>query len=542
MATMTLDDVLKLDLDALNAETNFHSFYKEAWPIVEPGTEFLDNWHIECISEHLEACSKGEIGRLLINVPPRSGKSNQVSVCWPVWNWIRNPQSKWMFVSYSSLLATHHSVMRRNLINSSWFRRRWGRRFKMAEDQNLKAEFVNDKRGHMLALGMGGSSTGKGADVVVADDAHNPEEAASDSVREGQVDFFRTSMTTRLNDKKNGKIVIVMQRLHVKDLSGYAIEQGYHHLCLPATVAERKVISIPGSKKKYIREAGSILWPEREDEAALASIKRQMGSFAYAGQYMQSPAPEGGGRFKTDNCRSWVMDDSHQAYFLKTPGGGNRIVPVDQCSRFATLDIAGTKKKIGNDPDYSVLQIWDITPDYDMVLVEQWRDRVETPELIRQVTRLCRQYEAEFLITEKNGLGLPIVQTIRQKGIAVRGIQQNVEKTIRAGTAEIRHENGAVYFPEHALWRADLEHELALWPVGQFDDQIDALALAASYVQRIGGAVKNDEDRMYAIIKQEEEKRIDGELQKRQEQLVPKHHSFATGDDEYEGAGWRRIL
>ena len=151
----------------------------------------------------------GHIRRLLINVPPRSMKSLLVSVLWPTWEWIRWPGGRWIFACYADALATKHSVDRRTVLQSTWYQARWGDRIQLASDQNVKGEFQNTKRGVMLATSIGGSITGKGGDRIVADDLHNPLQAESDAQREAALSYFRQTLSTRLDNKKTGAIVVV---------------------------------------------------------------------------------------------------------------------------------------------------------------------------------------------------------------------------------------------------------------------------------------------------------------------------------------------
>src|SRR5262249_30647513 len=156
------------------------------------------------VCEYLEAVTAGECRHLLINLPPRSMKSLLVSVMWPTWEWIRRPGGRWIFASFADTLATKHSLDRRTIIQSSWYQSRCGDRVRLTDGQNAKAELQNTARGVMIATSVGGSVTGKGGDRIVVDDLHNPLQAESDAQRETAVTFYRTTLSTRLNDKKTG--------------------------------------------------------------------------------------------------------------------------------------------------------------------------------------------------------------------------------------------------------------------------------------------------------------------------------------------------
>ena len=285
-------------VDAEECRRSLSTFIRRAWPVIEPGTEYRHNWHIDAIAEHLEAVTRGEITRLLINMPPRYMKSIAVSIMWPVWEWMDRPTSRWMFATYAGSLSEDHSIARRAILQSPWFAERFGRRFHLTTD--LVTDLRNDQRGVMTATSFGGTATGKGGNRVVIDDPHNPKKAESDAERAETLRAFDRTFSNRLNDKKRDAIVVVMQRLHEKDVSARCLELGYVHLCLPAEAEGRTVISLP-SGREIVREDGELLWPEREGPSEIAAAKAAMGSYAYAGQYQQRPVPAGGGMFQ----RAW---------------------------------------------------------------------------------------------------------------------------------------------------------------------------------------------------------------------------------------------
>jgi predicted phage terminase large subunit-like protein len=286
------------DKDTIAAENSLEVFCRRAWHIVEPHTDYLDNWHIGYISEHLEAVTFEEILRLVINIPPRYMKSYIVTIFWPVWEWIHKPQLRYMFHSYSSSLMEDHSISRRMILESPWFQARWGDRFRIVDDMNRKDEFHNTERGMMIA---NHTSTGKGANRVIVDDPHKPDDANSDTIRDHQVGYFKGTLSTRLNNKKRDAIVVVMQRLHEKDVSAKALEMGFTHVKLPGIAKRRTVHIFPRTNRLKIRDVGDILWPEREGKDEHTAMKIALGSYGYAGQYDQDPAPAEGGIIK----RAW---------------------------------------------------------------------------------------------------------------------------------------------------------------------------------------------------------------------------------------------
>jgi hypothetical protein len=174
--TPNLRDIAAIQAELLKrrATQSLRAFVEWAWPILEPKTRFQANWHIYLLVEYLEAVSAGEIRRLVINIPPRYGKSLLVSVLWPCWEWIREPSKRWLFVSYTEALASRHSLDRRRLLTDGSYQRYWGEIVRLTRDQQTKTAFENNRRGMMVATSVGGSVTGMGGNRLILDDPHNP--------------------------------------------------------------------------------------------------------------------------------------------------------------------------------------------------------------------------------------------------------------------------------------------------------------------------------------------------------------------------------
>ena len=231
-------------LDQSLARDSLAEFVRQAWRIIEPTTPLLWNWHLDAICEHLEAVAEMDLLRLIVNLPPRSGKSLVTSVLWPAWVWTKQASTRWLCASYSASLAVKFSIDRRTVITSQWYQERWP--ILLAGDQNQKQEFMNDTRGHMIATSPSGTATGKGGEIIVGDDLQNPEMAESEAERRNVIRFFDETLSTRLDDKRSGRMVVIQQRTHQADLTGHLLEQGgWTLLCLPAEFERRTVISFP---------------------------------------------------------------------------------------------------------------------------------------------------------------------------------------------------------------------------------------------------------------------------------------------------------
>jgi predicted phage terminase large subunit-like protein len=303
---------LEIEQDYRACEKSLYRFFLSAWSVLEPNTPLYTNWHLEYVCEQLEQVTQGKTRRLIINVPPRSLKSTIATICWPVWEWISRPWERFMFASYSQALSTEHSMARRRLVESDWFRRRWGHLFSLEDDQNAKHYFKNDRTGHMYATSLGGSATGFGGNKILVDDPHNTKKAESDVERQQALEDFDKGLTSRPNDPKTGAIVVIMQRLHQEDLTGHLLKKnipGLVHVCLPTIAARNEDLIFPISGRIISRRTGDLLHSERLGPAEVAQAKLDLGSFGFAGQHQQEPAPLEGGLLKVANWRRYTPAD-----------------------------------------------------------------------------------------------------------------------------------------------------------------------------------------------------------------------------------------
>lgn len=451
---------------------SFTEFVKSAWPILEPSTPYMHNWHIELICEYLQLVTEGKIKRLIINIPPRYMKSLLVSVMWPVWMWIQKPYYRWISCSYSASLSLKHNLDRRNLIQSSWYQQHWGNVIKLSEDQNQKSEFQNTSRGYMVATSVGGTITGKGGNVIILDDPLNPQEALSDSLRGTCNNWIDQTLSTRLDDKKNGAIVVVMQRLHEMDPTGHLLqktgEEGmsdWRMLTIPAESNVRHVVRFPITHKKFYRNPGDILWPEREGKKELAVQKRAMGSYGYAGQYQQSPAPIGGGMIKTS---WWKFFDYHTL----------DLSHMDQWIQ--SWDMSFKSTKMGS---YVCGQVW-ARKGSNCYLLDQVRIRVDFPDAVKAVLKLVRKWpQCGAKLVEDKANGPAIISTLSDRVSGIIAMNPNSSKEARVSAISYLIEAGNVWIPQiiDFAWVDDFISECSKFPNSANDDQVDTMSQALSY-------------------------------------------------------------
>jgi predicted phage terminase large subunit-like protein len=446
------------------ARRDLYTFIELAWRILEPATPFRSNWHVGLLAEYLTAVTRNQITRLVINIPPRYGKSLIVSVFWPIWEWIQFPSRRWLFVSHSDTLAHTHSLSRRHVIEDPWFRDRFPH-VRLLKAQHAKAEFHNTRRGAMVALSMGGSITGKGGDRMIIDDPHSPDQAESDLQRQSTTDRFRITLSTRLNDKQHGAIVVVMQRLHVQDLSGVCLDLGFRHLCLPALAPRRTMIPLPISKTTLVREADEPLWPEREDRATLEGLRRTLGHYAFAGQYQQEPVPRSGGLFP----REWW------AYCHEAPTG-----PRTRIVQSWDLSFKG-----GDGSDF-VVGLVAVVDGAMVYIIDRFKAKASFSDTCKAIKTMRARYpETAAILIEEAANGAAVIDTLQKEIPGVIAVTPEGGKVARAHAVQAQLEARQVVLlsPYSAngelrpdrLWVPDLVDVCAAFPKGAHDDDVDAL-------------------------------------------------------------------
>lgn len=447
------------DIEAELASRHLAEFIPSAWHAIEPFTTYRPSWHIAAICEHLEAVVSGQIRNLLINMPPRMMKSLTVSVFFPAWLWITRPWTRFLYSSYSQDLATDHSLATRRVIESDWYQERWADRFAMAGDQNLKTRFENDHRGARIATSVGGTATGKGGDIVVVDDPHNVLQAESDAIRESTLLWWDRTMSTRLNDPKHGAKIIVMQRVHERDLSGHVLAQGgYEHLALPMEYEPTTHATGIGWRDPRT-EPGELLAPGRFGPQQVADAKVRLGSYAYAGQHQQRPAPAAGGIVKRDWWRSY------------------RAIPADMDDYLQSWDMTFRETDSGS---YVVGQVWG-KRGAERYLLDQVRARMDFPTAVQAVRNLTAKWpQATAKLVENKANGPAIVSSLRGQISGMIEVEPEGGKIARANAVAPQIEAGNVYLPDPTMapWVGDYVEEFAAFPNGAHDDQVDATTQA----------------------------------------------------------------
>src|SRR4051794_13843658 len=465
------------DLLAALLRTDLRYFVQKVFNTVLPGTVYLPNWHIDAIVYELMRVDAGENQRLLINQPPRSLKSICVSVAYVAWSLGHDPGGRIIVVSYSNDFAAELHRQFRMVIEAPWYQALFPG---MRAAKDTGTELVTTAGGSRYATSVGGTLTGRGADLIVIDDPLKAEDAMSEPARKRVIDWYGGTLVSRLNDKEKGPIVVVMQRLHEDDLAGHLLQlDGWHHLDLPAIALEDCEIRI-GRNKTFKRRTGDVLHANREDRAVLDRIKAETGSLMFSAQYQQRPIPLEGNLIKRD----WFRFYDH----LPAPGSREHIA-----QSWDTATMTGATN------DYSVCSTWRIIKN-DYYLVDVFRGRLQYPDLRRMVAGLAARHGSETVLIEDAGPGMMLLQDLQRDtpdGMPRPiGVKPEGSKADRMVAQSFKIEAGQVWLPAKAEWLDAFLLELLAFPQGKHDDQVDSISqflkwasMRSMYNDDIGGFI-----------------------------------------------------
>lgn len=482
------DDDIKREAAELGG--SLQKFIPAAWKLVEPAN-YISNWHIDALAEHLTAVTDGDIQDLLITMPPRHSKSLIITVLWPVWEWIQLPQYRWVFASYAFGLSVRDSIKRRKVLQSMWYQLRFGDKFALIDAQNTKIRYENDKHGFQLASSVGGSNTGEGGERIVADDPHNIKKAESPEVVKDTVDWWNIVMSTRRNDINNSARVAVQQRTGEGDVAGDIIERGgYVHLNLPteAFFGESQkcktfwFVKKTGERKEWEdprTQPGELLNPRRFDAAANERAKLDLGDFQYAAQHGQNPTPPSGTIIK----KEW----------LKFYGGRDQPSVPDwtkcthQMMPLLSLDCTF---KAHNDTDYVAGLAWAMFGADIYLLPICIHERLSFTGTLEALVRFVGGETLDksetftgtypfikIKLIEDKANGTAVMDTFRHRVpgmVAFEPGGASKESRLQAGSWRFRA--GNVYLPDPSIapWITDYKYELLAFPKARRDDYVDA--------------------------------------------------------------------
>jgi predicted phage terminase large subunit-like protein len=497
------------DAEKTACELSLATFYKCAWPHLDPAP-YKHNWHVDATAEQAERLITGETRRLIVNQPPRTGKSSLLSVVLPLWIWIQSekgpmsgPQVKFLTASYGQSLSLKHSGDMRKIISSAWFQKHWGHRFKLAEDRNAVGFFENDKGGYRMSTSVGAGLTGQGGDFILIDDPANTQDVTSEAERAAVINWYTQSLSTRLNDPKTGVILLVMQRQHELDLTGFILEtepEMWDHFVLrmryesnPFLEYDPRGYDENGEVHADMSEAeGTLLWPNRIPEMEVQKLEKTLGTYGASGQLQQRPEPKGGGIIRSTDWKMFPPEGQQEDW--KKDG----IVcwpPLEFI--VASCDLAFTERQ---ENDYSAMTMWGVWHDRTgapkVVAMHAWQDRLSFNPLVTRIGNNCRKFKPDVLLIEAKAAGISAAQEIQRVYGAAEWstvlVNPRGDKVSRAISIQGLFEEGLIYAPDRT-WSQMLIDTCASFPKGQHDDLVDSTTQALRWM-RDNGVIKRKEE------------------------------------------------
>lgn len=460
-----------VSLDRELGRRSLAEFIRIAWPVMLPGDEYVHNWHIDAICEHLQAVVDGEIKRLIINVPPGSTKSLTCAVFFPAWVWTFAPTKRFIYACYNDPLSRRDSRRCKQLINSDWYQQRWGYVYKMsAESEDSSRAYHTDQGGFRLVTSIKGGITGEHAHIQVVDDPIKPldvtgSQAVSKTALERALTWWNDTMSTRMVSIKNSARVIIMQRLHQGDLAGEMLRTGgYEHLCLPMEYEPKRACVTSLGRPDPRTEEDELLDENRFPREAVDQLKLDLGARGTASQLQQDPTPAGGNLFQRDSFQ----------FYTKRP----KCVQLIQSWDCAFKDLDTSSFVVG--------QVWGIF-DSDYYLLAQKRKRMSLSATCAAIIDMTKRYpKAVTKLIEDKANGPAVVDTIKKKVSGLRLVNPEGGKEARANAVEPLFESGNVYLPDESLcpWVMAYIEEMVAFPNALHDDQVDATSQALTYLYR----------------------------------------------------------
>lgn len=466
---MTKKALLKFALEKKLCEMSFYEFFKAAWIVVEPAVPLSTNWHHKYICDLLQEECERVIAQqpktkdVIINVPFRSTKSLIVTVMFPVWAWIRSPKLRFITSSYSATLSIELATKSRDIIFSDWFKRRWGDVFHIKKDQNLKERYENNFVGMRRATSVGGTVTGQGGDFLIVDDPLSPQMASSATERDNANEWYRTTFYSRLNQPDIGVRIIIMQRVHEDDLTGFLLGKEtrlkYRHICIPAKSGDNNIK--PAYLEEFYDKDTGLFWEDRFSQSTLDDYRSALGSYGYAGQLQQTPTPLDSGMIHKD----WFKVDRYRV--------------EDSVVNFV-IDPAYTADQ-KNDPSALLAYTY---KDNKWQIVDCVNVYKEFPDLVKFIQQWVQKNgytNRSRIYVEPKASGKSIVQTlVRETGLNVKEDKPPTkDKVARVSDVSASLESGRVSLL-NGDWNDEFLDQLAKFPAAKHDDMVDCLVMAVN--------------------------------------------------------------
>jgi predicted phage terminase large subunit-like protein len=445
----------------------FSAFVKLAWHVIEEEELVYEN-HMGVVCDHLQAVSRGEIKKLVVNVPPGTSKSRLCSVLFNAWDWIENPWRKFLYTSFDEKLSHEFAKITMDLISSEWFQARWPH-VQIKGDRPAAGWFHTIGGGQRVSTMFGGGATGRHAHFLFVDDPHKPRDLdaggeSAKAVLDAAWKVWTGTFLRRVANAKTFAYVCIMQRLHEEDLAGKILRNpDVVHVSLPMKF-EPDHACVTKWGRDWRTEKDELLCPLRFPAEYVHDVEHSaegMTPMGFAAQMQQRPTPAGGALFKTEYfAQRWT----------NLPIGGRYLMSVD-----ASL-------KDLKDSDYCVIQVWYYLRN-EYYLVDQVRKRMAFSATVDEVKRMKETWPkiGQVLIEDKAN-GTAIVDVLKQNMAGVLAVNPEGGKYSRASAVEPFMRAMNCWFPTHASWMNQLIEEHTTFPVGSHDDTVDALSQALLFM------------------------------------------------------------
>lgn len=446
------------DLYRLLLHSRLHPFLGRSFCSMNPGKALSSAYYVRGLCHALERVARGEVRRLIIEMPPRHLKSTAASIAFPAWILGRYPTKRIVCVSYNNDLAQSFSHKCRSLMNEPFYKACFPA-MQFDPKKNAVAEFHTTKKGFRLATSMQGTMTGKGGDIVILDDPMKAQDTHSEAARDAVFETYQNTIATRLDDPKTGAIVVVCQRLHEDDLLGRLKQTGnWEGLSLPALALEEQTFQL-GDGMEYTRSLNEALDPDRIGPEELAKIRAEIGTLSFEAEYQQRPVLPGGNLIKLEWFNTYDTPLPHAQYEAIIQSWDTAAIP-------------------GESNDYTVCTIWGIIGNH-VDLLDLHRQQHLYPEIVDAALDLRKKWKPNLIVIEKASTGLALKPALVRKDVSeatwISADQNKVERMI-AQSAKI--EAGQVRLPKSAHWLEAFKAEVAAFPKGKCDDQIDSMSQA----------------------------------------------------------------
>ena len=440
--------------------TDFLSFIKNMWP------DFIEGSHHRVIADKFNRLAKGELKRLIINMPPRHTKSEFASFFLPAWMIGKNPKLKIIQATHTAELAVNFGRKAKHLIDSEDYQNIFKTR--LQEDSKAAGRWNTSDGGEYFAVGVQGAVTGRGADLLIIDDPHSEQDVNSPNAFEKAYEWYTSGPRQRL--QPGGIIVLVMTRWSTKDLTQKLINAQSEE-----KADQWEVVQFPA-----VLPSGKPVWPEYWKIEDLDSVKASAGMAKWNAQYMQDPTSEEGALIKREWWKNWEHDEMPN------------IEHVIQ-----SYDTAYLKKETA---DYSAITTWGVfRPNEDsprqLILLDSYKARLEFPELRRVAKEHYDYWHPETVIIEAKASGLPLMYELRQMGIPAMNYtpSKGQDKIARVNAVSPMFESGQVWAPLKKQYAQEMVEECAAFPYGDHDDLVDSMSQALLRYRQ-GGLLDHPED------------------------------------------------